>query len=138
MSEEQGAARHKDIKRTWARIQRGGEDALATSADFGRLALYAYVEAQVRPIDDSAADLAALGTLAALQKLAHVQAVAAEQQTVQHLLQFAALEGLGISLHLRQQAAQAAADALGLAEGEPEGPPAAADDTPGGLDLNKW
>lgn len=139
MPEDLDAARRKDIKRTWARIERGGDDALATSVDFGRLALYAYAESRIRPMDDSAGELTGMATAAALQKLAHVQAVAAEQRTVQSLLQFAALEGLGISLNLRQQAAQAAADALGLAPEpleEPPAPPPA--DTPGDLDRDKW
>lgn len=116
MSEE---PQDKDIRQAWARIVRGGGDALDTSADFGRLALYAYVAERERmklgalPAD-TAADLTALATMAALQKLAHVQTMAAEQQVIHNLLQFAALEGLGISLDLRQQAAQAAADALEL------------------------
>lgn len=129
MPEDRGEARRKDIRRTWARIERGGGDALDTSADFGRLALYAYTDeraaaAKLRgAYQDNSADLSAMATAAALQKLAHVQQVAAEQQAVGHLLQFAALEGLGIPVVLRQQAAQAAADALGIsAPAEDEDP----------------
>lgn len=119
MPEGTEAERRKDIRRTWRRIERGGGDALDTSLDFGRLALHAYMEERERMKigglqADTSADLTSLATAAALQKLAYVQQVAAEQQRVGQLLQFAALEGLGIPVVLRQQAAQAAADALGI------------------------
>lgn len=115
----------KDIRQAWARITRGGADALDTSLDFGRLALYAYVEGResvARENDadpqDSAGELTGMATAAALQSLAHVQRYAAEQQAAHNLLQFAALEGMGIPIKLRQQAAQMAAEALDLAEYE--------------------
>lgn len=98
----------------WGRIQAEDADALDVSMELGRLAAEAYRESLVRPIDDSPTVLAALASMTAQQKTAHVLQVQYQEQRVANLLAFAALPDMGFPLMLKQHAVQQAADLLGL------------------------
>lgn len=111
----------KAIKQAWNRITRKERDALEVAADFLVLAVADYHTAMDGDERDPQA-LALMSLAASVQKQAHVVTIAAQAQEVANLLAFAGLSDLGIPVVLRQQAAQHAADALGLSESaEPAG-----------------
>lgn len=126
--EAQMEANSKAVKQAWNRITEQERDALAVSADFLVLAVADYHSVPDGDHLDAQA-LATMSLAASAQKQAHVATVAAQAQDAANLLAFAGLSDLGIPVALRQQAAQRAADALGLSEpAEPAGEEAGSHD----------